>query len=225
MLADGGEAIADPAVLRDQHDAFGPVSPTPTASRVLAGIDTNALTALRAARAAAREVARLHTAETRDGIPAARVGGRQLPGPVLDIDATPVACHSEKEEAAATHKRGFGYHPMLCFPDNTGEAPAGIPRPGNAGANTAADHITVIDAALAQIPDAHRHGTQVLIRADSAKAFPAHLRSLRQRGIQTTFSVGHAAPNRSERPSGSYPSRSGTPRRNRTDPSCRHRGR
>ncbi|MFD8787224.1 IS1380 family transposase [Kitasatospora sp. NPDC059599] len=194
MLADGGEAIRDLAVLRDQRDVFGPVASAPTAWRVLAGIDTNNLNALRAARAAAHEVAWLQTAETTDGIPPARAGGRQLPGLVLDIDATLVTCHSEKEEAAATYKRGFGYHPMLCFLDNTGEALAGILRPGNAGANTAADHITVIDAALAQIPDAHRHGTPVLIRADSAgsaKAFLTHLRALRQRGIQTTFSVGH----------------------------------
>ncbi|MFI6850664.1 IS1380 family transposase [Kitasatospora sp. NBC_00085] len=195
MLADGGEAIRDLALLRDQQQVFGPVASIPTAWRVLAGIDTQALKALRAARAAAREVAWLQAAETRDGIPSARVGGRQLPGLVLDIDATLVTCHSEKEQAAATYKRGFGYHPLLCFLDNTGEALAGLLRPGNAGANTAADHITVIDQALAQIPDAQRHGTEILIRADSAggaKAFLTHVRALRQRGIQTTFSVGHA---------------------------------
>ncbi|MEV8099831.1 IS1380 family transposase [Kitasatospora sp. NPDC085879] len=195
MLADGGEAIRDLAVLRDQHQVFGSVASTPTAWRVLAGIDTTALSALRAARALTREVAWLQAAETRDAIPASHAGGRELPGLVLDIDATLVTCHSEKEESAATYKRGFGYHPMLCFLDNTGEALAGILQPGNAGANTAADHITVLDQALAQIPDAHRHGTPVLIRADSAgsaKVFLAHLRALRQRGIQTNFSVGHA---------------------------------
>ncbi|MEV8328859.1 IS1380 family transposase [Kitasatospora sp. NPDC056731] len=195
MLADGGEAIRDLAVLRDQAEVFGPVASTPTAWRVLAGIDTAALNALRAARARTREVAWLQADETGRAIPASHAGGRELPGLVLDIDATLVTCHSEKEQAAATYKRGFGYHPMLCFLDNTGEALAGLLRPGNAGANTAADHITVIDAALAQIPDAHRHGAPVLVRADSAgsaKAFLAHLRALRQRGIQTTFSVGHA---------------------------------
>src|SRR5690606_332182 len=57
-------------------------------------------------------------------------------------DATLVTCHSEKEQTAATYKRGFGYHPLLCFLENTGEALAGVVRPGNAGANTAADHIT-----------------------------------------------------------------------------------
>ncbi|WP_405842360.1 IS1380 family transposase [Streptomyces platensis] len=195
MLADGGEAIADLALLRDQAEVFGPVASTATAWRLLAGIDSAALARLRSARAAAREVAWLQAAETRGGIPAARTGGRDLPGLVLDIDATLVTCHSEKEQAAATYKRGFGYHPLLCFLDNTGEALAGVLRPGNAGANTAADHITVLDAALAQIPDAHRHGTDILIRADSAggaKAFLAHVRALRERGIHTSFSVGYA---------------------------------
>ena len=182
MLADGGEAIADLAVLRDQAEVFGPVASDPTAWRLLAGIDEAALARLRAARAAAREVAWAQAAETRGGIPAARAGGRDLPGLVLDIDATIVICHSEKEPATPTWKKTFGYHPLLCFLDNTGEALAGLLRPGNAGSNTAADHITVLDQALAQIPDAHRHGTPILIRTDCAggtKAFLAHIRALR----------------------------------------------
>lgn len=197
MLADGGEAIADLALLRQQAEVFGPVASTPTAWRLLADIDQAALAALQAARAPAREAAWLQAAETRTGIPAARAGGRDLPGLVLDLVATLVACHSEKEQAAATYKRGFGYHPLLCFLNNTKEALAGVLRPGNAdaGANTAADHIAVLDAALAQIPDAHRHGTPILIcadSADSAKAFLAHVRALRERGIHTSFSLGHA---------------------------------
>ena len=194
MLADGGQAISDLALLRDQKDVFGTVASTPTAWRMLAGIDPAALAGLRSARAAARDVAWLQAAETRTGIPAARAGGRDLPGLVLDIDATLVTCHSDKEQAAPTYKRGFGYHPLLCFLDNTGEALAGLLRPGNAGANTATDHITVLDRALAQIPDAHRHGTPILVRADSAggaKTFLAHLRALRERGIHTSFSVGY----------------------------------
>ncbi|WP_060954453.1 IS1380 family transposase [Streptomyces hygroscopicus] len=193
MLADGGEAIADLALLRDQPEVFGVVASAPTAWRLLAGIDPAALGALRAARATARETAWLQAGETRNGIPAPRAGGRALPGLVLDIDATLVTCHSEKEYAAATYKHGFGYHPLLCFLDNTGEALAGLLRPGNAGANSAADHISVLDAALAQIPDAHRHGTEILIRADSAgsaKGFLTHIRALRSRGIHASFSVG-----------------------------------
>ncbi|MDQ0761504.1 hypothetical protein QF027_004139 [Streptomyces canus] len=93
MLADGGETITDLAVLRDQREVFGPVAATPTA----------------------REIAWLQAADTRDGIPASRAGGRDLPCLVLDLDATLVTCHSEKEQAAAAYKRGFGYHPLLCF--------------------------------------------------------------------------------------------------------------
>jgi hypothetical protein len=195
MLADGGEAIADLAVLRDQAGVFGPVASTPTAWRLLADTDEAALASLRAARASAREVAWMQAAETGEGIPAARAGGRELPGLVLDLDATLVTCHSEKEQAAPTYKGGFGFHPLLCFLANTGEAVSGRLRPGNSGANTAADHITVFDQALAQIPDAHRHGTDILIRADSAgsaKAFLAHVRDVRKRGIRTFFSVGYA---------------------------------
>ncbi|MEU9292082.1 IS1380 family transposase, partial [Streptomyces sp. NPDC048275] len=195
MLADGGEAIADLAVLRDQAGVFGPVASNPTAWRLLADTDERTLASLRSARAQAREVAWLQAAEHGEGIPAARAAGRILPGLVLDLDATLVTCHSEKEQAAPTYKGGFGFHPLLCFLANTGEALAGRLRPGNAGANTAADHVTVLDQALAQIPDAHRHGTDILIRTDSAgsaKAFLAHVRDVRKRGIRTFFSVGYA---------------------------------
>ncbi|MGA5880767.1 IS1380 family transposase [Streptomyces cellulosae] len=195
MLADGGETITDLAVLRDQGEVFGPVASTPTAWRLLVGIDDVALARLRSARAAARETAWLQAAETGEGIPAARAGDRQLPGLVLDIDATLVTCHSEKERAAATYKGGFGFHPLLCFLANTGEGLSGRLRPGNAGANTASDHIAVLDDALAQLPQGHRYGTEILIRADSAgsaKAFLAHLRELREQGVNTFFSVGTA---------------------------------
>ncbi|MFD5575093.1 IS1380 family transposase [Streptomyces cadmiisoli] len=195
MLADGGEAFADLAVLRDQAEVFGSVASTPTAWRLLADMDEQALASLRSARASAREVAWLQAAENGEGIPAARAAGRVLPGLVLDLDATLVACHSEKEAAAPTYKGGFGFHPLVCFLANTGEALSGQLRPGNAGANTASDHIAVLDQALAQIPDAHRHGTDILVRTDSAgsaKAFLAHVRDLRKRGIRTFFSVGYA---------------------------------
>jgi hypothetical protein len=195
MLADGGEAIADLAVLRDQGEVFGPVASTPTAWRLLADTDDKTLARLRSARAQAREVAWLQAAEHGEGIPALRAAGRMLPGLVLDLDATLVTCHSEKQQAAPTYKGGFGFHPLLCFLANTGEGLSGRLRPGNAGANTASDHITVLDQALAQIPDAHRHGTDILVRTDSAgsaKAFLTHIRALRERGLNLRFSVGYA---------------------------------
>jgi hypothetical protein len=195
LLADGGEAIADLAVLRQQPRLFGPVASDATAWRVLDSIDEPALARVRAARAAARELAWAQLAETRRSVPATVVLGRPVPGFVLDIDATIVWCHSEKESAAPTWKHTFGYHPLLCFLDGTGEALAGLLRPGNAGSNTAADHITVLQRALQQIPDHHRYGTPILIRSDSAgssHAFLTHIRDLRRHGLDTQFSVGVA---------------------------------
>jgi Transposase DDE domain group 1 len=194
MLADGGQAISDLAVLRDQPGLFGSVASTATAWRVLDGVDEQALTRLRAARAAARERAWLLRAEAGRDIPAATAGGRDWPGLVLDVDATLVEVHSEKESAAPHFKGGFGFHPILVFLDNTNEALAGLLRPGNAGANTADDHIAVTDAALAQIPDEHRYGSPILVRADGAggsKRWLAHLRFLRDEGgLDVSFSVG-----------------------------------
>ncbi|GAA3123709.1 hypothetical protein GCM10020254_83620 [Streptomyces goshikiensis] len=178
MLADGGETISDLAVLRDQAELFGPVASPATAWRVLNRIDEAALGRMRAARAAAREIAWAQHADTREKFPQAKAAGRVIPGLVVDIDATIVICHSEKEQATPTWKKTFGYHPILAFLDNTGEGLAGILRPGRAGSSTAADHITVLDHALAQIPDDRRYGVSILVRTDTAgctKAFLAHI--------------------------------------------------
>jgi Transposase DDE domain group 1 len=201
MLAEGGEAISDLAVLREQPVLFGSVASTATAWRTLQVVAEQAaagLADLRAARAAARERAWLARAELGRAVPTARAGGRAWRGLVIDIDATLVTAHSEKEQAAPTFKGGFGFHPVLAFLDNTNEAVAGILRPGNAGANNAADHITVTDLALAQIPDSERPGQPILIRADGAgatKAWLNHLHALRvgadgQPGLDLDYSVG-----------------------------------
>lgn len=90
-------------------------------------------------------------------------------------------------------EESFGYHLLLCFLDATGEALARILRPANAGSDTAADHITVLDHVLAQIPDVHRYGDDILIRCDTAGASHAFLDpigSLRERGVRSFFSVG-----------------------------------
>ena len=110
MLADGGEAISDLAVLRNQPELFGSVASDPTAWRVLAALDDDALGRLQAARARARDVAWAQAAET-DRLPSSTVAGFVIPGLVLDLDATLVLCHSEKEHAAKTWKKTFGYHP------------------------------------------------------------------------------------------------------------------
>ena len=199
-VADGAECISDVAVLTDQPALFGSVASDSTVWRLLDQVGEPELAALAAARAAARQVAWAQRAEVSGApVPPAHAAGVDLPGLVVDVDASIVECHSEKEQAAATFKSSFGYHPILAFCDNSGEFLAGLLRPGNAGANTAADHITVLDQALAQIPDAHRHGVPLLVRADGAgcsKAFLAHIRSLRKQAVVTEFSVGWAVTDR-----------------------------
>lgn len=167
----------------------------PTAWRLLAQLDDKMLAELRSARAHAREIAWAQHAEVRGDLPQPMVAGQPVDGLVLYIDATLVMCHSEKESATRTWKKTFGYHPLLCFLDNTGEALAGLLREGRAGSNTTADHITVLDQALTQIPDAYRHGTPILLRADAAGSshgFLAHIPSLREQHLGIRFSVGAA---------------------------------
>ena len=173
LLADGGDCLSDLGALRDQQVLFGAVASDATAYRCLERLDEEMLAGIRAARAAARARAWEHA-----GAP------RRL---ILDLDATLLTAHSEKEGAAGNYKGGFGFHPLLCCEATTGEALAGILRPGNAGANTAADHITVLELALAQLPTgALNRGA--LVRCDSAGATHAFLEAVVAKGL--SFSVG-----------------------------------
>jgi hypothetical protein len=195
-VADGATTISDVAVLADQAELFGAVASDSTCWRLLDQLDAAQLGAIAQARAATREVVWAQRAElSGEPFPPAKAAGRVLPGLVIDLDASIVVCHSEKEHAAPTFKKTFGYHPMLAFCDNTGEFLAARLRRGNAGSNTAADHIAVLGAALGQFPDAHRHGTPVLVRADTAgctREFLAHIRGLRDTAVSCEFSVGWA---------------------------------
>jgi hypothetical protein len=177
MLADGGDCLADLAALQDQSVLFGDVASTSTAFRVIDRIacDPDGLERLQAAHAVARS-----RAWKLIGAPAAVH---------VDVDATLVASHSDKEGAAGTFKGGFGFHPLLAYCDQTGEALAGELRPGNAGANTAADQIKVVEAALEQIPREHIETIEILLRADSAGATHELLDFCRDGGIR--YSVGY----------------------------------
>jgi hypothetical protein len=158
MLADGGDALCDLGAVRDQEALFGSVASDATAYRLIERIasDPGALERVRAARAEARARAW-------------RRGAR--PRLIeIDLDATLLVAHSEKEGAAGNWKGGFGFHPMLAYLDSSEEALAGVLRPGNAAANTAADKIAVLDAALAQLPQRVAAREQILVRADSAGA-------------------------------------------------------
>jgi hypothetical protein len=192
MLADGGEAIADIDVLRHQTGVLGPVASPPTVWRTLKQVTPGRLKKIATARARTR---RHVWAQFPEGVPASRVAGTDL-GEVItiDIDATIVIAHSEKEQAAATFKRTFGYHPLGAWCDNTGEFLAGKLRAGNAGSNTTADHIEVLTDAIAQIPGTHRK--KLLIRSDGAGASHGLLDWLTEqgqvRGRSVEYSVGFA---------------------------------
>jgi hypothetical protein len=107
------------------------------------------------------------------------------------VDGTLLDAHSPKQGAAGTYKGGFGFYPLVCFldrQDGTGEALAGILRPGNAGSNTAGDHVEVVDLALAQLPSAARD-QPILVRADTGGATHALVDHLRARGVRFSVSL------------------------------------
>ena len=107
----------------------------------------------------------------------------------IDLDATLITAHSEKDQAAGTFKGGYGFAPMLAYADQTGEALAGQLRPGNAGANNATDQIAVAEQAVAQIPAGHIETIEILLRVDSAGASHELIDWCREGQIE--FSVGY----------------------------------
>jgi hypothetical protein len=177
MLADGGDCLADLGALGDQAPLFGGVASASTAFRLLDRIarDPEGLERLREAHATAR----------------ARVW--ELTGAPerlrIDLDATLVGSHSEKEGAAGTFKGGYGFHPMLAYADQTSESLAGELRPGNAGANSAVDQIAVAEQAIQQIPAGYIETIELLLRVDSAGASHELLDWCREGRI--SFSVGY----------------------------------
>ncbi|MCW2884895.1 MAG: hypothetical protein QOE54_2083 [Streptosporangiaceae bacterium] len=186
-LALGGDCLADIAMLRSQGELYGLVASDPTVSRLvdaLAADPVRALKAIRAARAMARERAWALAGEHAPG-----AEGEPIP---VDIDATVVISHSEKEHATATWKKTFGFHPIAVFADHgpagNGEPLAMLLRPGKAGSNTAADHIEATRLALAQLPQHRRR--QVLIRTDSAGGTHEFLDWLTKPGRRLRYSVG-----------------------------------
>lgn len=193
MLADGGEAIADIDVLRHQSSVLGPVASAPTVWRTLDEVTPGRLKKIAKARAHARRQVWARLVTEHSGIPASKVAGTDLGEViVLDVDATIVVSHSEKENAAATFKRTFGFHPLGVWCDNTSEFLAAKLRAGNAGSNTAADHIEVLTDAMTQIPAKHRR--KLLIRSDGAGASHNLLDWLAEqgqvRGRSVEYSVG-----------------------------------
>jgi hypothetical protein len=176
MVADGGECVSDLGTVREQDALFGAVASGSTAFRTVQKIaaDPDLIDALASAHARARarfwELTDLPEALT------------------IDIDATLINSHSEKERAAGNYKGGYGFHPLTAYTDQTREAVAMLLRPGNAGSNTAADHITVCELALAQLPVDTAEAMEILIRTDSAGATHKFLDHCHSQDLR--FSVG-----------------------------------
>lgn len=172
MLADGGDCVSDIGQLAGQQSLLGPAASETTTQRTLKAIDAAVLDRVRRARAVAR--ARAWDA------------GARPDTLTLDIDATLITAHSEKDQAAGNYKHGFGFYPLGCWLAETGEPLAAVLRPGNAGSNTAADHFEVLGLALAQIPavDLER---EMLVRADTAGASHAFAGDCREAGIRFSF--------------------------------------
>ena len=184
VLAGGGDSCLDIEHLRAGPDLFGSVPSDTTVARTFAEVTAADRTRVAAALAPLRAKV-WSQCEAATG-----------PGPVLlDIDSSLVEIHSEnKQQAAPTFKGGFGFHPIFCFADTTGETLAGVLRPGNAGANTVADHVTVLDQAIAQLPgqisaghvvgdDADMAEHAVVVRADSAGCTEGFLSACRARNV------------------------------------------
>ncbi|WP_438453266.1 IS1380 family transposase [Streptomyces asiaticus] len=187
-VALGGDCLADVALLRSEPAVFGPVASDPTVSRLidtLAGSGEKALTAIRAARSEVRK----HVWEL--AVDQAPDADGQV---IVDLDGVLVVAHSDKQDAAPTWKKTYGHHPLMGFvdhgPGGTGEPVAALLRPGNAGSNTAADHITATRLALAQLPKKYRRGRRTLIRCDSGGGTHEFVAWLAQRGRWLSYSVG-----------------------------------
>jgi hypothetical protein len=186
-VALGGDCLADVAILRAQSELFGAAASDPVVSRLvtrLAADAPRALKAIRAARAAARQRAWDLAGDAAPGADGGLV--------TVDIDATIVTSCPDKEQAMPTWKKTYGHHPLTVFadhgPEGSGEPLAVMLRAGNAGSNTAADHIEATRLALAQLPRHLRR--RVLIRADSGGGTHDYLAWLTKPGRRLAYSVG-----------------------------------
>jgi hypothetical protein len=186
-LADGGTCVSDLAGLGRSQGLLGPVASVPTAWRSFTRIGPTELGGLDLAVSAAREVAW-------------RADGQGAAGFVIDLDATLVTTRADKQDAAPTWKRSYGHHPLLAMDAARGEVLALMLRPGNAGSNTAADHVIVLGQAIDALPDGERAGhqpgddpalvqAQGLVRADAGGASHWLVEECGDRNLR--FSVGY----------------------------------
>ena len=176
-------------------EVFGTVASDPTVCR-LVGTLADHVEAVEAAVNRARTVVRQRVWALA-GADAPTAGISAAHPLVIDVDATLVNVHSEKEGAAPTFKKGFGYHPLTAWIDHGtgqggGECAVIMLRPGNAGSNTATDHVEIIRRALDQAGLGPRPGRRVLVRADGAGGAKETIELLARRRV--SYSVGFTQP-------------------------------
>jgi hypothetical protein len=194
-LAHGARNVAGAAaVLRQARVVCGPTASTATLWRALEELGEPALARLAAARAVQRRRVWAALAARPDGFPWLEVAGQSWSGwIVVDVDASLVESHSDKQGAAPTFKKHiYGLHPIVVSVANTSEILAVLLRHGNAGSNTVIDHIAVLTEAIAQIPARHRK--KIIFRADGAGATKELLAWIKaeaaERGYTWHYSVG-----------------------------------
>jgi hypothetical protein len=185
-LADGATCLSDLAAVRSQASMFGPVASEATVWRTFDQIGSVELSGIAAARATARE---------RAWSAGAGPAGDDL---IIDFDATLINTKADKQAARANYKRGYRHHPLLAIVAETDEVLTATLRPGNAGSNTAVDHVTVLADALDQLPaewrsghdigdDASEISHRVLIRADAGGASHWFAEECVARNLQFSF--------------------------------------
>lgn len=212
-VALGGRCLSDLSLLRCEKEVFGPVASDPTVSRLIGALADHVEAVEAAVNRARRTVRQRVWALAGEHSPTAGVSAdRPL---VIDVDATLVNVHSDKEGAAPTFKKGFGYHPLTAWFDHgpgqgAGECAAIMLRPGNAGSNTAADHIEIIRRALDQAGLGPRPGRKVLVRIDGAGGTKETIEFLARRRV--SYSAGFTLPEHTPQIHGHHPLRLPGPR-------------
>ena len=197
MLAGGGEHVCDLDILRTGDGVFGNVASNETVSRFFERTVATPDVFGYGFATLTRELRSRAWGAAGDRNPARKATA--LEPLIIDLDATLVTSHSDKEQAVGTYKGGYGFAPFIASVDygtgnGTGEVLAAVMRPGNAGANSAEDHIKVFTQALGQLPDDfyNEHGEligeKVLVRTDSAGASRKFLHHLAALGVQFTVS-------------------------------------
>ena len=193
-IALGATSMNDITVLAHQEQVFGAAPSDTTVRRTLELADPATLDKVARVRAAVRAHVWSLIAARPAGFPWLAIAGKILTGwLVIDLDATLITAHSDKQGAAATFKMGYGFHPLGAWLANTAESLAMLLRPGNAGSNTFADHLAVLTAAIRQIPARMR--ARLLVRVDGAGAsheLISHLLSLSSRRRTVLFTSGWA---------------------------------